>query len=243
MGRTSSRKLLMVSLSQFYSNKANMAAILPYINGNGAISLRMIDWFVTNYVKMNNVILPQPGGRFINVYVSYRMQLKAYSKQQFDPFRRRDRVAFHYEPDQTVETTVGQLNFFRWMLQHRILQYVQDNVEAIERAMLDHDAIGKGGSGNSGSVSTQEVEGATDETEETKAEAEAEASDIVIEKPNPNSKQSRTTAAVKAKQSKANQSQAHADSENTKQVRQHSVDHGGTNGVLTVRGRHMISFE
>jgi hypothetical protein len=137
----------MVSLSQFYSNKANMAAILPYINGNGAISLRMIDWFVTNYVKMNNVILPQPGGRFINVSVSYRTQLKAYSKQQFDPFRRRDRVAFHYEPDQSVETTVGQLNFFRWMLQHRILQYVQENVEAIERAMMDHDDLGKGGSG------------------------------------------------------------------------------------------------
>jgi hypothetical protein len=193
MGRTSSRKLLMVSLSQFYSNKANMAAILPYINGNGAISLRMIDWFVTNYVKMNNVILPQPGGRFINVSVSYRTQLKAYSKQQFDPFRRRDRVAFHYEPDQSVETTVGQLNFFRWMLQHRILQYVQENVEAIERAMMDHDDLGKG-----------------------KEEAKLEQSQV-------------------EKEQKQKQKQ--------KKVSQHSVDHGGATGVLTVQGRHIISFE
>ena len=183
----------MVSLSQFYSNKANMTAILPYINGNGAISLRMIDWFVTNYVKMNNVILPQPGGRFINVSVSYRTQLKAYSKQQFDPFRRRDRVAFHYEPDQSVETTVGQLNFFRWMLQHRILQYVQENVEAIERAMMDHDDLGKG-----------------------KEEAKLEQSQV-------------------EKEQKQKQKQ--------KKVSQHSVDHGGATGVLTVQGRHIISFE
>lgn len=131
----------MVSLSKFYSNKSNMAAILPYINGNGAISLRMIDWFVTNYVRTHNVILPQAGGRFINVYVSYRVQLKAYSKQQFDPFRRRDRIMFHYEPGEKVETTVGQLNFFRWLLQNRILSYIQENSASIETAMMTQDSM------------------------------------------------------------------------------------------------------
>ena len=131
----------MVSLTQFYAQKGNMAAILPYINGNAPLSLRLIDWFVTNYVKRHTTIIEHEGGKFINVCISYLTQLKAYSKQQFDPFRRRDRITFHYDTDKVVETTVGQLNFFRWMLQNRVLQYVQDNALAIESAMIEHEFV------------------------------------------------------------------------------------------------------
>jgi hypothetical protein len=133
-------------LTQFYAQKGNMDAILPYINGNAPLSLRLIDWFVTNYVKRHTTIIEHDGGKFINVCISYLTQLKAYSKQQFDPFRRRDRIPFHYDADKVVETTVGQLNFFRWMLQNRVLQYVQENALEIERAMIEHEFVAGGGS-------------------------------------------------------------------------------------------------
>ena len=133
------RDLLMVSLSRFYSQKNNMQRVLPYITCASDVSLRLIDWFVTNFSKKNNTILVrtvQGNVMHFNVYLNYRAQLKAYSKQQFDPFRRRDRVMFFYDRSRSVETTVGQLNFFRWMLQNDVLDYVTENACDIETDMV-----------------------------------------------------------------------------------------------------------
>jgi hypothetical protein len=136
---TNSKDLLMSSLSKFYSNKHNFNKIIPIIEGNSAISLRLIDWFVTNYSKKKNTIVTFEKNNNVihfNVYLSYRSQLKAYSKQQFDPFRRRDRITFIAADQQTLETTIGQLNFFRWILQNDLLDYIGKNLEDIERDMI-----------------------------------------------------------------------------------------------------------
>ncbi len=129
----------MVSISKFYTNKNTMHRILPIVNGASRVSLRLVDWFVTNYAKRYNIIIVQETESHplhFNVYASYRAQLKAYSKQQFDPFRRRDRIDFYYERAQFLETTIGQLNFFRWMLQNKLLDYIDEHFEAIENEML-----------------------------------------------------------------------------------------------------------
>lgn len=131
----------MVSLSSFYNNKSNMSKILPIIAPSSAnrVSLRLIDWFVTNYSKKNNTIITRKNNNNVvhfNVYLSYRSQLKAYSKQLFDSFRRRDRISFFYDVDKSIETTIGQLNMFRWILQNDILDYIQANIEDIEADMI-----------------------------------------------------------------------------------------------------------
>ena len=131
----------MVSLSRFFAEPVNMRAVLPYITGDSEVSLRLIDWFVTNFSKKHNVVLSHEladgSGVHFNVYLNYRAQLKAYSKQQFDPFRRRDRIEFFYdEASPSVETTIGQLNFFRWMLQNRVIDYVSTHADTIERDMI-----------------------------------------------------------------------------------------------------------
>lgn len=136
-----SKDLLMVSLSNFYNNKNTINKILPIITptNNNRISLRLIDWFVTNYSKKNNTIINKKKDNNIthfNVYLSYRSQLKAYSKQLFDSFRRRDRITFFYDVDKSIETTIGQLNMFRWILQNDILEYIQSNLENIESDMI-----------------------------------------------------------------------------------------------------------
>lgn len=133
------RELLLLSLSKYYSNKAFVANIVPIITGASNISLRLIDWFVTNYAKKHATIITQESGNNVlhfNVYLSYRSQLKAYSKQLFDPFRRRDRIIFCFDPATRIETTIGQLNFFRWLLQNNLLQYIEDNIKDIEEDML-----------------------------------------------------------------------------------------------------------
>lgn len=136
----------MMSLSRFYHDPVNMAAVLPYMNNTSVVSLRMIDWFVTNYSKKYHVFISLTAGstdtvvEYFNVYVNYRVQLKAYSKQQFDPFRRRDRILLEYdEGTKSVQTTVGQLNFFRWLLHHGILDYIVTNASTIETDMVQSD--------------------------------------------------------------------------------------------------------
>jgi hypothetical protein len=138
-----SKDLLMISLSKFYSNKNNIQKLLSIIESTSTkderVSLRLIDWFVTNYSKKNNVIIIKEKNNTVvhfNVYLSYRAQLKAYSKQLFDPFRRRDRITFFYDANNSIETTIGQLNMFRWIIQNDILDYIYSNVENIEYDMV-----------------------------------------------------------------------------------------------------------
>lgn len=134
-----SKNLLMVSLAKFYTNKTFIKEIVEIIDGTSKISLRLIDWFVTNYSKKHNTIITSVQNNNVvhfNVYLSYRSQLKAYSKQQFDPFRRRDRISFYYEKDKFIETTIGQLNFFRWVIQNNILTYIYDHYDVIENDMI-----------------------------------------------------------------------------------------------------------
>ena len=45
------QNLLMNSLETFFKKKENLDVIMPIINGQSKISLRVMDWFVTNYSK------------------------------------------------------------------------------------------------------------------------------------------------------------------------------------------------
>lgn len=134
----SKQDLLMVSLTDFYKNKNKLKKMIKIIHGNHPISLRILDWFVTNYSKKNNIIFDLKTKDYIqkfNVYLDYKSQLKAYSKKQFDPFCRRERISFYDHDNNEIETTVGQLNFFRWAIENNVISYVEDNIDTIESDM------------------------------------------------------------------------------------------------------------
>jgi hypothetical protein len=61
--------------------------------------------------------------------------LKAYSKKLFDPFCRRERISFIDHDNNELITTVGQLNFFRWAIENKIVEYITENYEDIETDM------------------------------------------------------------------------------------------------------------
>jgi hypothetical protein len=128
--------LLMSKLTEFYSkdNYANMKTILPYINGDAGISLRLIDWFVTNFSKKNFTLYLVKNNRF-QVHGDYKLHLKAYGKKKFDPFCRWDRIAMQYENNTQIETTIGQLNFFKWSLENNILKFIEEHRKEIEEDM------------------------------------------------------------------------------------------------------------
>ena len=135
---TSRLDLLMDSLTKFFIDNDNINKMLPIVQGSSKISLRILDWFVTNYCKKYNVVIDSPRDQTIKkmiVHLDYKSQLKAYSKKQFDPFCRRERINFLYGKSSELITTVGQLNFFRWIIENRITEYIHNNLENIEKDM------------------------------------------------------------------------------------------------------------
>lgn len=123
-------ELVISSLQRFYSTHPEIKKVLTYLNGDAPLSLRIIDWFVTKYSRKNFVRYKLNGQDFL-VYLSYKGQLKAYSKQYFDPNCRRERIMFRIPGHNQIVTTIGKLNFFRWALESKILEYIEIHEEEI----------------------------------------------------------------------------------------------------------------
>jgi hypothetical protein len=117
-------------LERFYSNPEYIAKIKSILDGSSDLSLRLIDWFVTNYSKKYNVSYMTKAQKHVIVYLSYKSHLKAYSKRMFDPFCRWKRIKFL-----DIDTTVGQLNFFEWALNDGVLDYLELNHEKVHADM------------------------------------------------------------------------------------------------------------
>lgn len=140
--------LLLSSLTNFYNKNEKYKLILKdIIDGKHPLSLRVIDWLVTHYSKNNNIyfwIEKNPSNneikiyedfpseifncetlKKIHLYLDYRAQLKSYTKFNFDSFRRHDRITFIIDEEKqiSIETTIGQLNFFRWAFSNKIIEY------------------------------------------------------------------------------------------------------------------------
>jgi hypothetical protein len=123
-------ELVISSLQRFYSTCPEIEKVLTYLNGEASLSLRIIDWFVTKYSRKHFIRYPLNGQDFL-VYLSYKGQLKAYSKQYFDPNCRRERIMFKIPGHEQFMTTIGKLNFFRWALESKILDYIEQNEDEI----------------------------------------------------------------------------------------------------------------
>jgi hypothetical protein len=131
------QELIVMSLQAFYSARPDLPEVMELLQGTSVISLRLIDWFVTNYAKRHNIGYVLNGQEFM-VYMSYKSQLKAYSKKLFDPFCRRERIMFSLPGIEAFVTTVGKLNFFRWAIEKNIIEYLKLNCETVETEMNSH---------------------------------------------------------------------------------------------------------
>lgn len=131
------QELIVMSLQTFYAQRKDLPEIMELLQGTSIISLRLIDWFVTNYAKRHNIGYVLGGQEFM-VYMSYKSQLKAYSKKLFDPFCRRERIMFSLPGTDQFITTVGKLNFFRWAIEKNVIEYLKTHRETVETEMNAH---------------------------------------------------------------------------------------------------------
>ena len=197
------KNLLYSSLTEFYSGipEEDMERFLDIISGKSKISLRIIDWFVTNYSKKKNIVYYinqgagnsasatgkkgsnkrkrlSPKARYqenapdkVNnstvqffVYLRYRSQLTSYHKIKFDPFCRNDRIV-NWGPNGDITTTLAQLNFFKWAIENRVLDYISAHLKEIELDMNTNIRPGKEkkkGSGKKKTVKAPKAGGGTE---------------------------------------------------------------------------------
>ena len=146
----SKQDVLMKTIVKFYSKNEHFDIFLPYIRKKSDTALRTLDWFATNYTKYKKVSI-----NGIDIQSDYRQQLKAYQKEYFDPFRRKTRILLSWknvnnkreftwkeinkkvnETDQSIITTIGQLNFFKWAIKRNILNFIDEHSEDIHESQV-----------------------------------------------------------------------------------------------------------
>jgi hypothetical protein len=154
---TTQNDLLLKNLMSFYKTDDangnynadnNLDKMLKIITGESKISLRIVDWFATNYAKKYYTlyVIDQSHDniqRRFKVYDDYKLKLKAYSKKRFDPFCRWDRISIPYTKGKFIETTIGQLNFFKWALENKVIDYIDSNYDVIEKDMNSRNSTSK----------------------------------------------------------------------------------------------------
>lgn len=128
-------------LLEFFSKETNFKLFLDIVVFKTRnIPLRLLDWFVTNYSKKNDVCynIKRPNNTVENfmVFRSYRAQLKGCKKKEFDPFCRGETIMLEYESPTdgskvAFETAVCQLKFFKWAIENLVLNYVETNFDPI----------------------------------------------------------------------------------------------------------------
>ena len=150
--------LLLKSLIIFYRDSKNLEILLRFLKGTQRrLSLRLLDWLVTNYSKNHAVIIQDKSENMSNVefmYLAYKNHLKSYSKKIFDAFARRQRIFYtfdhhvykirnsemngYYERQDGFVTTIAQLNAFRFFISSGVVDYAIQHLEEVEHDMVNY---------------------------------------------------------------------------------------------------------
>jgi hypothetical protein len=113
---------------------------MPFVSARSPeVSLRVVDWLVTNYAKRYDVTLQfgEDGSkpeRMVNLHHEYRAWLHVWRRKLFDPFARRSRIFFRVDGEFHT-TTVAQLNFLLFAHRLGVIDYVTEHISEIEGDM------------------------------------------------------------------------------------------------------------
>ena len=123
-------------IEPFFTDAVALEVLVPLVSQTSKISLRALDWLVTNYAKKNNIVCKTRHNILFNIYHGYKIALAHFRRRNFDPFRRRERLQI-LSSDGTIicESTVGQCNFLYWSYTNGVLSYASEYASAIEEDM------------------------------------------------------------------------------------------------------------
>jgi len=151
---------LMNKIETFFSKSEHMGKMKPFLLGESKISIRLIEWFVSVYSMNNRVDWFVDDGEFFSVYPDYQDMMSDNTKQLFDPFCRKWRkerrknkkgesfmvkvyhgIKFYYTDTEYLITTVAQLNFFKWFISNKVLDYMIEHKDelCLEMNQYNHE--------------------------------------------------------------------------------------------------------
>lgn len=157
-------KLLMYKLGKFYRKKHRLEKIASILEDkNKIISLRIIEWFVLQYSRKNQVLYPilNSKGQIRNcvyVYQSYKNTLKSFHGKYFSVFSRTDPIIVEYKENnecKKIKITIAQLNFFKWILENNILNFIKKNFNKLASKLYKSKRKFKQQSSNSSALKTK----------------------------------------------------------------------------------------
>jgi hypothetical protein len=116
----------------FNEHPDSLDVFVRTIRRQEGFSLRIIDWTITNFSKRRRITTFYKGLP-IDLHNDYRRYLGVFTKRYFDPFARRERVDVLVAPQKEhLSTTIGQLNFMKWLLErdlHLTILNARDDIE------------------------------------------------------------------------------------------------------------------
>lgn len=125
--------ILLSSINTFYTDEKNKTKLLNILDKTTGISLRNLEWFITNYSKKNNTSYTTKDGKFFTVHCAYKSSLDGYSKKLFDPFCRSQKFGYTVPgTSHEIQTTLAQLNFIKWCIKNNVIDYISDNRQALD---------------------------------------------------------------------------------------------------------------
>tara|TARA_A200000159_G_scaffold163825_1_gene191404 strand:- start:10772 stop:11179 length:408 start_codon:yes stop_codon:yes gene_type:complete len=124
--------ILLTSINHFYDDTENKTMLKSILDKSSGISLRNLEWFITNYAKKNNLTYTTSNGKLFTVHCAYKSTLDGYSKKLFDPFCRSEKISYTIPgTDDEISTTVAQLNFIKWCIKNKVIDYISNNKDTL----------------------------------------------------------------------------------------------------------------
>ena len=135
----------MNKINEFYNKLDDniIIKIINIVNRKSNISLRLIEWFILKYSnKINSLDDNNKDFIPINILNSYHIKTKLYQKRYFDLFRRHDVFIYKFKnrDDLQIKTTISQLNFFQWLIENNIFNYIEKHINELTKIMSEYNA-------------------------------------------------------------------------------------------------------
>tara|TARA_B110000285_G_scaffold190263_1_gene217410 strand:+ start:1237 stop:1692 length:456 start_codon:yes stop_codon:yes gene_type:complete len=115
---------LIILYQSLIESKSSYIDVFFKIILENKIKIIIIEYFITNYSKKHQIIIKDGDTNdFFYINDEYKNQLKSFNKKFFDPYKRNNKFELEHKRKKII-TTVGQMNFFKWAIENKIIDYI-----------------------------------------------------------------------------------------------------------------------
>jgi hypothetical protein len=126
--------LLNCCITWFNSDESRTTQLHDILSKRSGVSLRLVDWLVTNASKTSTIVVYNKGIP-VDAFVDYRRRLSSHTKRNFDAFARRKRITLTFFGNIRRQSSLAQLNFFKYIIDRNLFEYCKSHRDEIEAHM------------------------------------------------------------------------------------------------------------